>query len=666
MKRSVLKNGFNKTVLLTATGVCLLCLNLSAQLSLYGLNANFGVDADTRAGTTKYGKQTSPNITDDWFSLNQTGKGVLDTINASFYKSQLQANKNISFIQPMSKPLFSTVDNKLWLDAVYIRDYTSANGSDSTSFGTSAKNDMNPNVWNGKPTSIPNKTDIVDAFVHFRRDGVSVKDSLWLFTGVSTVGVNGDRYFDIELYKKRTFYNINSGKFTAQGLNDGRTEWLFDPFGNIIQTGDLIISVSYKSGQAPVIDVRIWVSKLTYQLVKPRLFNFDNNFDGTALFGYAGVVSKTNGTDFGSGGGNYGNAASIDTVYSTPWGTVNKSGAWSQNYEQLQFVEIGLNLTKMGIDAGLYNSLNACDRSFHSVVFKSRSSNSFSANLQDFVGPVDFVNPVLDYTVIGDTLTCANPIGVLTVNNPSSVGHFSWSSVDGNIISSNKDSTTIQVNKNGVYVLTGRLAAGCNVNRMEVVNVMTDNLPPVAIADITMTPSGALQLLGGDPVASNVLTPFGRSAGLEWQWTGPNGFASTQQNPFISTEWLYGAYYLRLKELRNGCVAYASLDMGFKAKLIDPTLSANSRNPLMEGVSDIETMNLQNTGANLRLITNQKESSNATVAFYSTSGQLLGKQSITLNKGYSNIELRLPSSNQLRVVTVYKGNKLLFTRKINH
>ena len=181
-----------------------------------------------------------------------------------------------------------------------------------------------------------------------------------------------------------------------------------------------------------------------------------------------------------------------------------------------------------------------------------------------------------------------------------------------------------------------------------------------------MTPSGALQLLGGDPVASNVLTPFGRSAGLEWQWNGPNGFTSTQQNPFITTEWLYGAYYLKLKELRNGCEAYASLDMSFKTKYGDPALSANSGDPLREAASDIEIMSLRKTGMNIYLTANQKEFSQGIVAFYSTSGQLLGKQNITLNKGFSSIELRLPAANQIRVIAVYKGKKLVYTRKINH
>jgi len=665
MKRSVLKNVFTKNLLLIATGVFLVCFNVSAQLSLYGLNANFGVDADSRAGSTKYGTAPSPNYGDDWFSF-AGGRGVIDTSNTSFYKSQLQSNRNISFRKYMSAPLFAGIDNKLWLDGIYLRDYTSADGKDSTAYGNAAKNGMSPASWSGRPESIPNKTDIVDTYAHFRRNGLNINDSLWLFTGVSTVGTNGDRYFDIELYKKRVSYDMNSGTFTTDGLSGGRTEWLFDPFGNILQTGDLIISVCYKSGQAPVIDVRIWVSRLTYQVITPRLFNFSNNYDGGILFGYASIVSKTNTTAFGSGGGNFANSASTDTTYSTPWGSVNTSGNWSPNYNQLQFVEIGLNLTRMGIDPALYNSLNACDRIFHTVFFKSRSSNSFTANLQDFAGPAQLSSPVLDFTAnTGDTLTCTNPVGQLTINNPSSVGVFNWTTLTGNITGSNQDSTVIQVDKKGTYILTARLAAGCVANRIQIFQVLEDKLPPIATADITMTPAGNIQLLGGDSLASTLLAPFGGSKGLVWEWKGPNGFTSNEQNPILDIQWIWGAYYLTLKELRNGCVDHASLDVSFSAHYGEAS-TANFGEASFETINGAETMTLRKAGMNLYLTANQKESFQGLVAFYSTTGQLLGKQNINLNKGFSNIELKLAAANQIRVVAVYKGGQLVYTRKINH
>src|SRR5688500_12540687 len=104
MKRSVLKKINFLKCLLLAAGVSLVSLSASAQLNLTGFHGNFGIDADTRAQATKYGTAPSPNNGDDWFS--SITRGVIDTSNASFYKSQLQSNRNISFIKSMSAPLF--------------------------------------------------------------------------------------------------------------------------------------------------------------------------------------------------------------------------------------------------------------------------------------------------------------------------------------------------------------------------------------------------------------------------------------------------------------------------------------------------------------------------------------------------------------------------------
>jgi hypothetical protein len=65
-------------------------------------------------------------------------------------------------------------------------------------------------------------------------------------------------------------------------------------------------------------------------------------------------------------------------------------------------------------------------------------------------------------------------------------------------------------------------------------------------------------LRGGDTAASNAMTAFGRSRGLSWNWTGPNGWSSTQQNPVIDTV-NTGIYRLRLTEARNGCVSNDSI-----------------------------------------------------------------------------------------------------------
>jgi hypothetical protein len=60
------------------------------------------------------------------------------------------------------------------------------------------------------------------------------------------------------------------------------------------------------------------------------------------------------------------------------------------------------------------------------------------------------------------------------------------------------------------------------------------------------------------------LTPFGRSAGLEWSWTGPNGFTSNVRDPKIDPD-NGGMFYLTLKEKRNGCTAMDSIFLSSSA-----------------------------------------------------------------------------------------------------
>src|SRR5438067_10980512 len=91
--------------------VCFLSINAYSQLNNGGIHAKFGVDADTKSDYIKYGVVTGSVLSDDWFSLSGTSKGVIDTSNSSYYKSLLQANKNISFGKGMSAPLYYKTNN---------------------------------------------------------------------------------------------------------------------------------------------------------------------------------------------------------------------------------------------------------------------------------------------------------------------------------------------------------------------------------------------------------------------------------------------------------------------------------------------------------------------------------------------------------------------------
>lgn len=533
-----------------------------AQLNNGGLYSLFGVDADTRSNYMKYGLVTGNVTSDDWFAPSGAGHNVIDTSNATFYLSQLQSGGNLGFSKRMSQKLYATVNGKLWLDAVYGRDFISTGSLvDSTAFTGADKNGDNPNNWTGGITNFPGKDDLVDVYAHMRRDGTTVHDSLWLFTGASTISVVGSRYFDVELYKNNFGYNSSTGIFTSAGPDAGHTQWKFDASGNLIQTGDMILAVSYSPGSAPVVDVRIWVSQATFSTVTPANFNFSGTLSGsTPAFGYASIVSKTGTTAFGAGIANFSATPAQDTTYATPWGT--NGGSWSKQYQSLQFIEIGLNLTRIGIDPALYSALgtSACQSMFSDIFFTSRASASFTADMHDFVGPLTFLlSPVMDFSAQADTLRCNKPAGILTLTDNSTVGYYTWQALNGGVISgSNNDSSQLTITKPGSYVVAASPAQGCPPTREDTLIVPIDTFPPVASA-FAGTSGPDIDLYGGNAASSNYMTPFGGSQGLTWDWSGPNSFSSIIQNPVTDSAGAWGTYHLTVTEKRNGCKDTASV-----------------------------------------------------------------------------------------------------------
>lgn len=631
----------------------------SAQLKLHGQHAGFGIDGDIRPGYLKMpGGQFAATV-DDWFPMNGR-PGVMDTTGTAAMKADLQAGKNVLFHRNMSVAPFTLVNNRMWIDAAYARDFSSNNGPDATVYDGGAKNGMSPLEWGGRQSQIPSKTDILDGFVHFRRAGKKIKDSLWMMTGLSTQTVEGERHLDVELFKNRVVYDETTGRFGTDALHEGRTEWVFDAKGNVIRTGDLIVAVSYMPGQPPKMDIRIWVSRLTYATRKPSRFKFAGPIEGGNLYGFASILPINSAEVLGSGSANFSNYEVVaDSTTAAPWGTTDTRGNWSANFDQLQFMEFALNLTALGLDPAAYKDVNACDYNFQTVFFKSRSSNSFTSQLKDFVGPIYFRIPMPKYEVNQTFLiNCLNPVKQLSaVNRVSNAGTYNWYTPNGRLKSASADSSTVEVADGGTYILTSRLAEGCAAYSVETFRVEADKVAPVVSADITLTNDGQIQLLAVDnnllSQATSLLLP---PTPVTWQWKGPNGFISNEQNPVINSDWLYGAYYLTATNTRNGCQAIATLDMSFKTRKVLAEA---------EAVAKLKpSFFLVNEGGRLYLNCTVAEAGQYQVAAVSVDGRMLHHRPVQLVAGQQRIALPLPAARQLRVITLTTAGKTVFSGKV--
>jgi len=211
---------------------------LFAQITTPVIRANFGVDGDLRANYFNGALQSG---NDDWFNNGSAGSGlyVIDTFGAAAkvagYLSDISPwpRRMASFYRVMSRPTFSINNNRLWLDALFVRDY---HGQDTTTFAAgSNKNGQSPDDWTGVVQGVPDKNDILDMFVHIRRAGPNSTDSLWLFGGISMDNTTGNRYFDFEMYQSDINYDRASQQFYGYGPDFGHTTWLFDAAGNVIK-----------------------------------------------------------------------------------------------------------------------------------------------------------------------------------------------------------------------------------------------------------------------------------------------------------------------------------------------------------------------------------------------------------------------------------------------
>ena len=474
-----------KKILLTAL-ITVTTHLLFAQITTPITKARFGVDGELRANYTSGAVQAS---NDDWFNLatgvlatDTTGKAVIDTTGAAAiitgYLTDVYPwpRRRASFYRTMSRPTFSVINNRLWLDAIFVRDY---HGNDTTVFTSgSDKNGMSPGLWTGGVQGIPDKNDILDMFVHVRRAGPNTTDSLWMFGGISLDNTTGNRYFDFELYQTDIYYDRVSTKFYGYGPDAGHTSWKFNAAGGVLTPGDIIFNGEFQSGTLTSIQARVWVKKTDWQTVVPTSFNWSGQFDGDgagATYGYASISPKTTGAF-------YTGLGSANNTWTGPFGLVlqDNSLAYSGGgpasttngkYIADQFIEFSVNMTQLGLDPVTQLGGDVCGTPFNRIVVKTRSSASFTSELKDFIAPTDLFLAARAVAATNIPILC-DTIGIsnIFVDNPVASSVYSWSTPDGHIVGSTTG-PSINVDTAGTYIVTQRLQAGCSPYATDTVNI---------------------------------------------------------------------------------------------------------------------------------------------------------------------------------------------------
>lgn len=429
----------------------------SAQITTPVIRAGFGVEADLRAN---YFNNFVQSGNDDWFNNGTPGTGnfIIDTTGAAAILANyilFPASRMQPFFRTMRFPQYSVLNNRLLIDAVFIRDH---HGDDSTVFAAgSNKNGMSPAQWSCPVSQgIPDKNDILDMFVHVRRAGPTDVDSLWMFGGISIANTTGNRYFDFEMYQTDIYYDRSVRQFFGYGPDDGHTSWTFDAAGNVLTAGDIIFTAQYGSSSLDSLEARIWVHQSALSLT-PATFQWGGLFDGAtsgAQYGYANITPITLGTF-------YTGLQSGNGVWPGPFNVVLQNNTVATSYTARQFMEFSVNLTKLGLDPVKLLGGSTCDMPFKRILVKTRASTSFTAELKDFVGPFDmFMAPEVQAEPDVPILCPETEISTITITNPHPTSIYTWSTTDGNIVGPTTG-TSIVVDTPGTYIVMQQLMTGC-------------------------------------------------------------------------------------------------------------------------------------------------------------------------------------------------------------
>lgn len=146
-------------------------------------------------------------------------------------------------------------------------------------------------------------------------------------------------------------------------------------------------------------------------------------------------------------------------------------------------------------------------------------------------------------TATGGVITCLNNASLTLSGNASSGGvSYSWTG-PGNFTSAEQNPVVVGT---GIYTLTVyNPATGCSGTDTALV---TRN---ISGPNASASSGGSLSCSGN----SSVTLFASPTSGVRYRWTGPNNFASTEQNPVVTTA---GEYNLTVVSTETGCSSIAT------------------------------------------------------------------------------------------------------------
>ncbi|MEO7266339.1 MAG: hypothetical protein ABIW38_15590, partial [Ferruginibacter sp.] len=243
--------------------------------------------------------------------------------------------------------------------------------------------------------------------------------------------------------------------------------------------GDLLVLADFTGGgRNGNVSVYRWVGGEPVTLGSTYVPNSNNNLETTNI---SGAVAENNATS-----------------YPVPCGW----DFFPRNYETNEFYE-GY------IDLSLVVGISPC---FSTVLLETRSSQSITASLDDFIGGA--LGGVPSVTLNGGT-RCANGAAVTLTAVPGTPGSYTytWTAPAGVTIG---NVSTFNATVGGTYTVYITNNQGCP--------------SPVATATVTVNPLPGCDITGNQAICANQSTSFtatGGAAGATYSWSGPAGYVNS-------------------------------------------------------------------------------------------------------------------------------------------
>ena len=199
-----------------------------------------------------------------------------------------------------------------------------------------------------------------------------------------------------------------------------------------------------------------------------------------------------------------------------------------------------------------------------SITSISNNSGTYSVNIVDNNGCINS----------GTTNIVINPLPVITVNTPTacSGGNFTLTATGGTTYNwsgplgftstlQNPTLSNASSNMNGIYTVTVTDVNGC-------INSNSSN--------ITVNPSFTISSSNTGPSCVGGTITLTSPSGYIYNWSGPNGFTSSSQNPILNNvqNTTLGQYSLTVFDL-NGCQGSATTDVIINPNPILSIISSN-------------------------------------------------------------------------------------------